>query len=238
MPFDINNFTSNLSKYGVARASHYDVYVMPPTGVDFPPTLVNPNNIEHLAFRVETVEMPGIQATTAEFRKYGAHKKIAYGVLFDDIPMTFISSHNMREKVFFESWVGGITGVKEAGQENTYDIKYYDDYVSTVKILIYNETGENSPTTESASLLKQIGTLSPFKSEKDPVYKPTYVVTLNKAYPVNLTSTSLNRSGEELIRTTVNFTYQSWQREEWSDIPIATKQFLTLNPQRILGDLF
>lgn len=137
MPFNINEFVSNLNKFGIAKPSHFDVLIFPPSGLS---TEVSSSDLpRELSFRAEQAELPGMAVTTTEYRSYGPQRKIAYGSLFEDTNMTFIASHNMREKVFFENWLEFISGLNVDSE--TFNIQYYDNYKSDIEIRQYNEKG-------------------------------------------------------------------------------------------------
>ena len=188
MAFNINNFNSNLNEYGVAKASHFEVYFTFPEFLNFDTKLVMDNFTPHFGFRCETAELPGQSVATTENRIYGPQRKIAYGNIYTDMNFTLLCSTTLREKVFFDNWINKIVGVGDR-QTSTYDVSYLADYKSDVIIKQYDEVGN-----------------------------PSYTVKLIDAFPTIVSPLSLNHGSQEVHKVNVSMTYYRWEFDQvWED---------------------
>ena len=131
MPFTINEFTSELSKHGVAKASDFSVIVIPPPQVN--------NGAETwLPLRIESVNMPSRSLMTIEQRYHGPIRYMPYSVIHQPVTITVLCSEDMREREFFMKWQD-ICSMQVDGSGNSfarssrtqsegkYDSNYYDD---------------------------------------------------------------------------------------------------------------
>jgi hypothetical protein len=197
MTFNINEFSSNIGKWGVAKPSHFQVIINKPQSLQLQ-GFESGDIASHLGFRCETAELPGRSATTTEAFIYGPQTKQVYGSLYDDISFTFLSSANMREKVFFEQWIEYATGTDSVYIRNSgFNVKYHDDYVTDMEVYQYSADGT-----------------------------PTYGIRLIDAFPIAVPSIPLNRaSTDEIHRVTVNVSYKMWERlPTWKDRAYKVKQ--------------
>jgi hypothetical protein len=139
MAFNINEFRSEIGKGGIAKQSHFDLFVGIPRDINFSPVQTGSALGRALAFRCETAELPGVSLATIDHRVYGPARKIAYGNIYTDMTLSFLCSHDLKEKVFFDRWIEEISG---SGQKsNTYDVKYLSQYKADQFIFQYDEKG-------------------------------------------------------------------------------------------------
>ena len=98
------------------------------------------------------------------------------GDVAEDITMTFQASSGLEERVFFEEWQ------ELAFNKKTWNIGYYNDYVSEVDIYILDRQDQ-----------RQFG------------------IKLHEAFPKTIGPTELNQnSNNEIIKLTVNFSFKYW----------------------------
>lgn len=194
MSFNVNQMVSALNKSGVARTSHIEVMITPPSFVDVEAT-------RDMMFRVESVELPGrqIQSIEHRFTNYGPLNKVAYTTLYSDISITFILSSDLREKYFIEGWQNLMldTDVFRGSNESAvkFDTKYFDDYVGTIDIRQFDETGAHRTTHK-----------------------------LVQAYPILINPISMGWSNsDEIARMTVQFAYRYYKVENVPVVPKAIK---------------
>lgn len=140
---NINDFIAQISNGNLAKPSLFDVIVTPPT------QLLQNSSSYDLMYRCESIDLPGRNVLTSDYTIYGLSKKIGYGSTVNDINLSFILSEDYNEKLFFESWVDLITGSYRTGDvsQNMFEIGYYKDYVGTIVLRNYDETGQESKRT-------------------------------------------------------------------------------------------
>lgn len=207
MAFDINRFNSNMGKYGVTKQSHYEVLILSPAFGDNSSPFQSVDFNRHLMLRADSCDVPGLVLGTTEYRSYGPQRKIVYNSIYDNVNMSFLCSHNLREKVFIEDWMHFIAGREE--NRTTNNIRYYDHYKSQVLINIYNEENKKSQ----------------------------YLLRLNDAYPVSISPINMSYASQDLVRLQVSFAYHTWERLEWQDSTLPTFNFFSLNPGNILRNI-
>ena len=132
-----------------------------------------------VSLRCESIQLPGRNLNTlTDSNIYGPTREIVDGVTYaEDISMIFQASSGLNERVFFEEWQ------KQAFDENTWNVGYYNDYVSEVHIYLLDK--------------------------KD---KRRYGLRLVEAFPKTIEATDLNQgTNNEIVKTSVNFSFRYWQ---------------------------
>ena len=132
-----------------------------------------------VSLRCESIQLPGRNLNTlTDSNIYGPTREIVDGVTYaEDISMTFQASSGLNERVFFEKWQ------KQAFDENTWNVGYYNDYVSEVHIYLLDRKDQRR-----------------------------YGLKLMEAFPKTIEATELNQgSNNELIKTSVSFAFRYWQ---------------------------
>jgi len=138
MPFNISEFKSNLGKNGLLRASHYEVELF------FPAIL---GNDRELVLKTESVNIPGFASFSADnYRPYGAGKTISipYGYNPTSIQCAHMIDSNGDTLQKFYDWSDLIVG--RSGNQAQYLVAYYEDYIGTMNIKIFNGAGDLSKT--------------------------------------------------------------------------------------------
>jgi hypothetical protein len=97
------------------------------------------SDIKDFSFRCEKAEFPGRSiATSDDTGGGGPALKLPYDVTYNDISISVICSADMKERVFFESWIDSIVG--RAGLTNKVPvgglISYFDDYARGVSLVV------------------------------------------------------------------------------------------------------
>ena len=119
----INNFLSEFhSDNGYALPSRYDVVITSPAE----------GNARKISLRCESVDLPGRALnTTTDSNMYGIAPEIVDGITFGGtLAMTFQSSSDLEERVFFESWQ------EMAWNKGTWNVGYYKDYIKEIEIYV------------------------------------------------------------------------------------------------------
>jgi len=113
----LNNFVSEFnSDNGYALPSRYEVIITSPGEGD----------ARKVSMRCEAIDLPGRALNTSvDTNMYGIAPEIVDGITFGGtLAMTFQSSSDLEERVFFESWQ------EMAWDKGTWNVNYYKDYIS------------------------------------------------------------------------------------------------------------
>ena len=181
MSFKPSELLATLNKNGVAKSSHFEVQI---TG---PGTTGEEND---LMFRADACELPGRTISTSEYRIYGPIRKIAYASTYTDTSIGFLCSADLREKRYFEEWQDIImhhratSGMSAKHTRGRYETGYYEDYIRTIEIRQYDETGTKKSTHY-----------------------------LDEAYPIGIAPIALSWGNEELIRLQVTFAFHDYRAD-------------------------
>ena len=126
----------------------------------------------------ESINLPGRNLNTKPQTIYGPSREIVDGVTYaEDITMTFYASSGLEERVYFEEWQA------LAFDERSWNVKYYDDYISDIDIYVLDRQDTQR-----------------------------FGIKLKEAFPKTIGPTDLNQgSNNEIIKTSVNFSFRSWE---------------------------
>lgn len=145
MPFNVSNFNSEISKSGIASPSFFEARITKA------PFSIYPMMKQGMAFRIESVNLPGRTLTTLDQNYHGPVRKIPYRFTHQPVTFTVILSRDMREREAFMKWqdffVGHYRTTQNALPNSPFDTQYYDDGVGTIEIIQYSypiTTTENS----------------------------------------------------------------------------------------------
>jgi len=90
-----------------------------------------------VGLRCESIDLPGRGLNTStDANMYGIAPEIVDGITFGGtLSMTFQSSADLEERIFFESWQ------ERAWNRKTWNVGYYKDYVEEMQIYILDRNG-------------------------------------------------------------------------------------------------
>ncbi len=137
MPFDINRFSGELRTNGVSKNHTYECVL---TRNPSPDTQIE----RRIAMRADTVSLPGKTINTTDIHYSGPLMKIATDANYEPLRMSIILSEDQAEREYLEEWFDLISGnLRTAGKNNpsAYAIGYHDEYVGSLRINHYDETG-------------------------------------------------------------------------------------------------
>jgi hypothetical protein len=132
----------------------------------------------NVSMRCESINLPGRNLNSAtDSNIYGPTREVVNGVTYaDDINMTFQASSGLEERVFFEEWQA------LAFDERSWNVGYYNDYISTVDIYILDRQNQRR-----------------------------FGLKLHEAFPKTIGATDLSQSANnELIKLAVTFSFRYW----------------------------
>jgi len=126
---------------GFAQPNRYEIIIIPPAKIGGGGNENIFNNQERqsdlrkISLRASSVTLPGRNLATAqESNVYGPDREIVEGVTYaDDISMQFQASSGLDERVYFENWQ------RQAFNEKTWNIGYYNDYISTIEMYVLDK---------------------------------------------------------------------------------------------------
>ena len=129
------------SNDGFAQPNRYEVLIFPPPklGGGGQQNIFSggerQSDARAISLRAQNVTLPGRNlATVQESNVYGPDREIVEGVTYaDDISFSFQASSGLDERVFFENWQ------KNAFNEKTWNIGYYNDYISTIEMYVLDK---------------------------------------------------------------------------------------------------
>ena len=176
------------SNNGYAQPNRFEILILPPSKRALPPNSGGTDNIwsgaerksdiRSISLRCDSISLPGRNLSTmTDSNIYGPTREIVEGVTFaEDINIVFNGSSGLDERVFFENWQ------RQAFNENTWDVLYYNDYIGEVEIYLLDKQEQRR-----------------------------YGLKLHEAFPKTVAANELGMGMNcEIIKTTVGFTFRFW----------------------------
>lgn len=194
----LNEFKAHIQTLGTVKQNRFEVFFFNRAGSW-------PNAQKDLRLRCESLNIPGSQILTTDYKLYGGQPitKIPNGRAVDEVQMTFLATGDMRDKYYFDEWVHDV-----ADHENN-NIAYYKDVAIDIRIDVFNEK-QYSATAVSSGLSGQIGeaTITPARFDADIL--PIYSIKMVKAIPTRVEAIQVSWADvDQLLRYTVNFSYET-----------------------------
>ncbi len=158
------------SEDGYAQPNRFEVLIMRPGS--------SASESRQVSMRCESINLPGRNLNSAtDSNIYGPTREIVNGVTYaEDITMTFQASSNLEERVFFEEWQA------LAFDERSWNVGYYNDYVSTVDIYVLDKQNNRR-----------------------------FGIKLHEVFPKTINATDLSQSANnEIIKIGVVFAFRYW----------------------------
>jgi hypothetical protein len=195
MPFNIANFNSEIAQSGIASPSFFEARILNA------PRAVTAMMRQGMAFRIESVNLPGRTLTTLDQNYHGPVRKIPYRFSHGAVTFSVILSRDMREREAFMKWqdffVGHYRTTQNALPNSPFDTQYYDDGVGEIQIVQYSYP------------IPPAGKTQPEAKTKDaPKYVESYVLTLHEAYPSNINDISMSWSDDGYAKLSVEIQYR------------------------------
>lgn len=217
MPFNIAEFSANISDFGVLQPNKFFVYFSTPRGLYnsvISPTgnVLGALSTNYLVqMRAEQARLPGINLLTVDNQRYGIGtvQKMPYGTQFTDTSFTFVMDRNGQLYQYFYAWMTEIVDFNGAGQivngrqryvssQPSYLMGYKDGYSTDLSIVIFDNTGI-----------------------------PVKVITLYEAFPNSMNEIALDWNNQNsLMKVTVGFTFKEWSMGGVASVGGAIAQVL------------
>lgn len=202
MAFNIQDFASNIKRYGTLQSNRYQVIFQPPRSYF---QVLNSRVVPELTFRADSVKLPGVNFATFDHRRYGVGPiiKAPTNVQFSEIDISFIETSNQSVFEIFYDWTNLVVNYREptispdgpSTERQIFTTNYKDDYVSNViEIQVFNNTG----TVYGDDTYREKG--------------PVSIIELIDAFPISVSDTSLSWSdNNSLIKVNVQFAFTTWR---------------------------
>ena len=177
----LRDASAEIRQHSYAAPNRFEVMITPPQAFGTLPGRPASSLIDagKISLRCETINLPGRNLTTSPDNLiYGPTREVVDGITYaEDITMTFHASSGMDERVFFEEWQ------EVAFDKKTWNMRYYNDYVSTIEIYLLDRQD-----------------------------KKRYGIELLEAFPKTIGPTELSQAANnEIIKTTVSFSFRYWE---------------------------
>jgi len=181
---------------GMARPNRFYVIINPPQklittpGHDFDivPNTSNDLNSgtmrENMQMMCNKITMPSRDINTAPHKTYGPKREMPYAYSFSgEIEMTFFGDKFLRQRMFWENWQ------KTIFNNETHDMKYYDNYVGSIDIF-------------------QLGQ---FDAKADDDARVTYAVRLYEVYPQIISPIEYTYGANNtIVEVPVTLNFRNW----------------------------
>ena len=193
----LQQFIANMNTTvgGFARPTKYEVWI-------FPPRAIHKREIsDQLTLQCVAIEMPGhdLQSQTRQHASEPEREIVQYHDYEGTIDATFLLSHDLREKTYFEKWQS------LAVNKYTHKAKYYDDYIGRMFIYQLTSGGLRDPKGPEIQLANQPEI-------------PSYGMMVEEVYPATIGTIEYSAdSTDEVAELTVKFAYHQWRNLNVAD---------------------
>jgi len=181
---------------GMARPNRFYVIINPPQKLittpghdfDIAPNTSNDLNSgtmrENMQMMCNKITMPSRDINTAPHKTYGPKREMPYAYSFSgEIEMTFFGDKFLRQRMFWENWQ------KTIFNNETHDMKYYDNYVGSIDIF-------------------QLGQ---FDAKADDDARVTYAVRLYEVYPQVISPIEYTYGANNtIVEVPVTLNFRNW----------------------------
>jgi hypothetical protein len=184
MPFNVADFNSEIAQSGIAHTGFFEARILKA------PRIIIPMMRNGMAYRIESVNLPGRTLTTLDQNYHGPVRRIPYRFTHQPVSFTVILSKDMREREAFMRWQDHFIGHSRTSfngvMDSPFDSKYYDDAAGEIDIVQYSYP-------------------LPGNTEK---YVETYNIRLLEAYPSNINDIQMAWGDEGYGKLQVEITYR------------------------------
>jgi len=194
----------------MARPNRFYVIINPPAKLQItpggPPSQLgrNENNNElgsaalreNIQMMCNKITMPSRDVNTQPVRTYGPKREMPYAYSFSgEVEATFFGDKFLRQRLFWENWQ------KKIFNNETHDMKYYDEYVGSIDIL-------------------QLGQ---FDAKGDDDARVTYAVRLFEVYPQTISPIEYAYGNNNtIVEVPVTLNFRTWKNLTIDEVNKAT----------------
>lgn len=191
MPFNVDTFNSEIAQSGIAHTGFFEARILKA------PVILAPMMRNGMAFRIESVNLPGRTLTTLDQNYHGPVRRIPYRFTHQPVTFTVILSRDMREREAFMKWQDHFIGHSRTNynsvMDSPFDSIYYDDAHGEIDIVQYAHSISG-------------GVKGGDKGKGE--YIETYNIRLREAYPSNVNDIQMSWGDEGYGKLQVEITYR------------------------------
>ncbi len=193
--FDLNGFINDLTNRGVLRTHTFEV------NIPIPGYLADMySEAGGINIRCESAQMPGLTLAEAQSPPrygYGPTEFNPYGIIHDNVSLTFLLDKKSLQYAFFYDWMGVIVNPDNAsgldaektynrnGNFRAYEVGYKQNYAVDMTVTMYDEE-----------------------------HTAVQYVTLYQAFPRAINALDLNwQNQDQLAKVVIPFTYRDYKIE-------------------------
>lgn len=152
MPFNINNFKTNIRDFGYLDVNSFAVLVQTPnilfnSDINSQGVSKGVRNIaEKMSFRIDQIRAPGISILSSPINRYGVGptQYQPTSAQYQDLNFSILCDHEGEIWQFWHTWARAVfefNGVSQ-GLSPSYTANYKSDYSSTIQIQIMDHFGK------------------------------------------------------------------------------------------------
>ena len=185
--FSVNEFMSKADNLGsLARKNKFSVEIIAPKALTGSPQraqkISGTVKADTIEFLVSAASLPGKSYSTTTHRMYGFGLEVPYEAQYEPVQLTFHNTNDYSPRTFFEDWMANIARIQ------SYNMHYYKDFISTVKIHAYDDNN-----------IKR------------------YSCELVESYPKSMSAIEVGWDGVEVQTFTVDIMYSWWISDRQSE---------------------
>lgn len=218
----IGNFVNSVLGQGLSYNNEYSFYFDGKSGIynilkrDYPEVFTFDYNTvgattanagAKLKVLCEEISLPGVSSATGQGRGIyqGVNFKYAHTKLYNDLSVSFLCDIDYTPLRFFEKWFHyvyeddniNLSEDNILSDNRSYTTKYYYDYC--MNMIIVKDEDKNGKRDVDGN-----------KTNKSAAY------TLVNAFPTSISSIPLNTGASQIVRFTVNLTYERWSMKVYN----------------------
>ena len=133
MPYNVDNFSSQIAKKGIASPNKFAVKF-----TRVPSIALGNDKYSDLELMCESVALAGRSVQSLLDRQYGLNREVAYnGPTYTPITLAFLCTANYVEKRIFDRWSNMIVDISKG-----YDVAYYNSYIGEMQVIALDVKGK------------------------------------------------------------------------------------------------
>ena len=131
--FDVGDFSSKISGYGLASPNKFEVNFSRIPGQD------SREKREQLSLMCDQVSLAGRDVQAVLDLQYGVRRQVVYNApAYTPLSLSFLCTDNMNEKRILDVWNNKCVSVTEG-----FHVEYYDNYVGHLDVYVLDRSGKN-----------------------------------------------------------------------------------------------
>ena len=133
MPYNVDNFSSQIAKKGIASPNKFAVKF-----TRVPSIALGNDKYSDLELMCESVALAGRSVQSLLDRQYGLNREVAYnGPTYTPVTLAFLCTANYVEKRIFDRWNNMIVDISTG-----YDVAYYNSYIGEMQVIALDVKGK------------------------------------------------------------------------------------------------